>query len=240
MTNKKILTLILLVAVFVAASMLVKADPTGTAITFNQTDSGPTTTPANRSDSGGTITTMVLNAVQQNGNWKAYVGNITGTLTLDDSNSRTIFDWTLTASSISGEIYASRSSSPTWSSVNCSNITVVSSEQSALGFTASAADNLTNTFNETTHPAITTAGRTMPANSCNYSAATYVNDTKQSITGAFFPEVLFMDGSNLIYTTVIRQDTVGYLNTTTYDFQMIVADDPTAASTTYYFFAEIS
>src|SRR3989338_5789452 len=41
---------------------------------------------------GGYIFTMNLDTTQQNKRWKAYVGNVTGKLTLDDASSYTIFD----------------------------------------------------------------------------------------------------------------------------------------------------
>lgn len=233
---RPILALLLLFAV---VGVFVYADPTGVSITYNSTDSGPTVTAGNDSQPGGTITTMVLNVVQQNSNWKAYIGNITGTLTLDDSNSRTIFDWTLSAASITGEIYASRASSPTWGSVNCSNITTVAAEETALGHTPTAADSIRNTFNETTHTAMTTAGRTMPADSCN-ATSTFEDDARVTQASANFQELLLHDTTNIIYATAISQDTASYNGSETVDFQMIVADDTSATASTYYFFAEIS
>ena len=71
----------------------VKADPAGATVSDNVTATAATYFPDNRSDAGGTITTMVLSAVQQNDKWKAYVGNVSGSLTLDDSNGYTIYRW---------------------------------------------------------------------------------------------------------------------------------------------------
>jgi hypothetical protein len=229
------ITLLLCVAIF---AMNARGDPAGATITFNSTTNGPTNTPDNRSNAGGTITTVSLNAVQQDGQWKAYVGNISGALTLDDTAGNTIYQWNLVASSISGEIFASRASSVTWGNINCSSNALITTEESALGISGSTADSIRYTFNETTHPVIVTAGRTIPANSCN-STATFVNDTKQPIGSAYFPLILMADGTNNIYTTIINQDIIGFDSTRSFDFQMIVADTPTAANTTYYFYAEI-
>ena len=236
--TRNIKLMLALVLAFVSFAIWVNADPTGTTITYNSTDYGSTSLPANRTDPGGSITTMVLNAVQQNTKWKAYIGNITGALTLDDSLGNTIFDWTLTASEITGEVYASRASAITWASIGCVTTGIISSEQTALGFTANSVDNLTNTFNETTHQAMITAGITIPANTCR-STATYVNSTRQAQGSAYFQQLLLTDTSNMVYATFINQDLIGYDNSTSVDFQMILADDPTVASTTYYFYAEI-
>lgn len=236
MRNTKLLLVFLLVVSSFA--IWVHADPTGTSITYNFTDYGSTSTPANRIDPGGSITTIVLNAIQQNTKWKAYIGNITGSLTLDDSLGNTIFDWTLTASEITGEVYASRASAITWANIACVTPAIITAEQSALGFTASSVDNITNTFNETTHQAMITAGVTIPANTCR-STATYINSTKQSQGSAYFQELLLTDTSNLVYATFINQDLIGYDNSSSVDFQMILADDPSVVSTTYYFYAEI-
>ncbi|MGV8162890.1 MAG: hypothetical protein ACP5N2_06185 [Candidatus Nanoarchaeia archaeon] len=233
-----ILKLLMFGVLFAGFMSLVFADPMGTTITSNITDTGRTISPANRTDPGGTITTMVLNAIQQDQQWKAYVGNITGSLTLDDSSGYTIYSWSLSASEISGEIFASRSSSLTWSNVNCSSLATVQTEQSALNINDTVTDSIKNTFNFTVHPSMIVAGRTISADSCN-ATSTFVNDARQVQATADFPEILLHDNTNLIYATRINQDNVGYNGSNTYDFQMIVADNPTVTSTTYYFYAEI-
>lgn len=229
----------LIVVILMAAVFSVLADPSGTTISNNSTDPGATITPDNRTDPGGTITTMQLDATQQNQQWKAYIGNMTGTLTLDDSNSQTIFSWDLPASSITGEVYASRTNSISWGDVNCSEQSIIDTEHTALGISSGAVDSINATFNETTHNAIITGGRTIAANTCPATAA-FESDTRPSQAAANFQQVLFDDDVSLIYVTPITQDTTSYDGASTVDFQMILADDPTIAATTYYFFAEIS
>src|SRR5690606_17372311 len=90
---------------------MISAEPAGTLITFNQTVFGQAIDPANRTDDGGSITTLVVDALQQTTRWKAYIGNITGTLTLDDSTGNTIFQWALDETDVTGEIYSSTSNS---------------------------------------------------------------------------------------------------------------------------------
>jgi hypothetical protein len=232
-------TVFLLVIMSLVIMPLVSAEPAGVSITSNTTNYGRVIAPANRTDPGGSITTMVLDAIQQDTKWKAYIGNITGSLRLDDSAGNSIYQWSLGAASVTGEIYASRSSSITWSSVNCTNLATIQSEQTALGITAGDTDSIQNTFNTTTHPGFVVAGRGVVVNTCN-ATSTLVNNARQAQGSADFPEMLLYDTTNLIYATLINQDSMGYMGgAATYDFQMIVADDPSVASTTYYFYAEL-
>jgi hypothetical protein len=204
----------------------------------NSSTTASTVFPDNRSDAGGTINTLRLNTVQQNANWKAYVGNISGMLTLNDENGYTIYQWALGNAEVTGEIYVSRSSNISWSLLNCSNESLIAGEQTLIGFAASSVDDINKTYNETIHSPITVAGRTIAQNTCR-STATYVNDTAQAIASAYFPAVLLSSESNLIYVTPLNDDTDSYATGSLVDFQLIVPDDVTVASTTYYFYIEL-
>lgn len=236
--KKKTEVLILMIVTLVTLAAIAQAAPGGVSISSNSTNLGRTSFPANRSDPGGSITTMVLDAVQQDTQWKAYIGNISGSLKLDDSAGSTIFAWSLDAAATTGEVYASRANTITWASSACSTGATVTAEQTALSINGAGSDSINNTYNMTVHPGFSVAGIPIGANSCSFATSTYVNSAKQSQATADFPSVLLHDGTNLIYATIINQDTVGY-NGGTYDFQMIVADIPTVASTTYYFYAEL-
>ena len=230
---------LLALAVFVGVySFHVSADPTGVSILGNVTDTAPEYFPDNRSDQGGTITTLELSVTQQNSKWKAYVGNITGVLTLDDALGNSIFQWNLGAVDITGEVYVSRSSGVAWGDLNCSNVSLIEDEETFLGFTAGTVDSINYTFNETTHTAINVAGMTISADTCR-STSTFINDTRQDISDAIFQEVLLASGTDIVYTTKITQNVHSYNNDSFVDFQLIVPDDVTTAITTYFFYAEI-
>jgi hypothetical protein len=79
------------------------------------------------------------------------------------------------------------------------------------------------------------------ANSTCRSIATYVNDAKQAVSeSAVFQEVLLTDNANIVYATLLEDNSIGFDNGR-YDFQMIVPEDDTITTpTTYYFYAEIS
>ena len=227
--------------ILLASSILVYAVPSGPTITFISNETKQTSAARMINTTGGSITTMMLNATTQNPRWKAYVGNVTGTLTLDDANDNTIFDWTLT--NVIGEIYATRASGNiNWTGTNCSNSTHISNENFALNHT-NKDDNITKTFNSQSHNGFFAGTREILANTC-FSVRTYVNSTSQS---ARFEEVILYDGTNasngnIIYATPLEQDAYGFDNST-YDFQMIVPENGLAtwaSSTAYYFYVELT
>lgn len=235
--NNPVILGVLLVLASLLSVSLVFAQPTGTAITFNETDFGPTIGPSNRTDDGGTISTLVLDALQQTNRWKAYIGNITGSLTLDDSTGNTIFSWALDTSDVTGEVYSSRSDTVAWSQIRCADNTLITTEESILDMAASGAYTINKTFNETTHPALTIGAEIISANTCR-STSTYVNDAQQAIGSADFPLILLDDETDLVYTNIINAQTTGF-DGTSYDFQMIIPNDP-LNTTTYFFYVQLN
>jgi hypothetical protein len=236
-----LIKLLLVTIILLIGIKLINAEPSGPTITFisNETKNPAAATLINTS--GGSITTVILNATTQNPRWKAYVGNVTGTLTLDDANDNTLFDWTLTA--VIGEVYATRfSGTINWTGINCSNSTHISNEEIALNHT-NKDDNITATFDETTHEGFFAGTREILADTCP-SVHTYVNSTSQTTD---FEEIVLYDGTNetngnIVYATPLEQDMYGFDNQT-YDFQMIVPEVGLAtwtSSTAYYFYIELT
>jgi hypothetical protein len=180
---------------------------------------------------------LTLSANQQNYKWKAYVGNVTGTLALDDANGYSIYNWNLGNSS-GGEVYVSRYSSINFNSISCANQTAVNNDQTVTGMSSASADSINNKFNATTHRSFNVSTTTMSG--CR-STATYVNDAPQTMgPSALFQEILLMDNdTKMVYTTLIENDEAGY-NNLDYDFQLIVAENESATvPTVYYFWVEL-
>jgi hypothetical protein len=188
----------------------------------------------NRStDTKGTITTVTLSATQQDYKWKAYVGNVSGTLALADSNGMAIYDWN-TGTPV-GEIYVSRFSNINWNTIACVDQTSINTEQTGLSMSATVADNLNATFNATNHAGFSVG--TTPISGCR-STATYINGNPQSMSPtARFQEVLLRDTAtgNLVYTTLVNASAAGY-NNQNYDFQIIVGENESSTTPTRYFF----
>lgn len=240
--NNEILIWSFLLMIILSISLkMAYAEPSGPTVNILSNETKQPSAAALINTSGGSITTVVLNATTQNLRWKAYVGNTTGTLTLDDANNNTIFDWTLTE--VVGEIYATRTSQTiNWTGLNCSNKTHISNEEIALNHT-NKDDNITATFNQQTHQGFYAGTKQIKTNTC-FSVHTYVNSTSQSTN---FEEVILYDGTNetngnVVYATILEQDKFGF-NNNTFDFQMIVPEVglPTwAGSTAYYFYVELT
>ena len=227
-----------LVALVLAAAA--QATPSGPTVTSNTTYNASLTSALMINTSGGSFTEMVLNASSQNFRWKAYVGNVTGTLTLQDPTNYSIYNWNL--STVSGEVYVTRNSSVNWGNINCTNDTIITAEQTALNITSSRPDSINGTFFNTIHRSIY-VGQVQVRNSSCRSIVTYANGTSQVQTeNAPFQEVLLMDRTNLVYVTPLEGRIQGF-NFRRYDFQIIVPDygtDQISGSVGYYFYVELS
>ena len=272
--NSELNTLFLIILLSGILSLVltsVHALPTGPTITIlgNQTKAVANATKVNSSingtlSPGGYIFTTSLTSVQQNTRWKGYVGNVTGTLVLDDASDNRLFAWTL--SSVTGEVYATRTSgNVNWTGINCtwiadakrnasdglsSNRTPETLENAALSHT-NKDDNITATFNKANHTAITVGTRAIGKNEC-FSIQTYQRDAAQVFADsatANFTQVILFDGAknqttgNVVYETKIESDITGYRSDSTYDFQMIVPENGAvgfSSSTAYYFYVELT
>jgi len=228
----------IILSLILSIGFLTLADPNGVTIVSNQTETPTPQSAASLTTAGGSFTTLILNATTQTLTWKAYVGNITGSLTLDDASNFSIYDWDLTT--ISGEVYASRNSTIDWSSIRCLQDSLLATEETQLNITTTKVDSINQTFNDTIHSSFY-VGTTLIQNSTCRSVATYINDTAQAQNeSADFQEVMLDDTSRVVYATLLESDVEGY-SLETFDFQMIVAENPTVtASSTYYFWAELS
>ncbi len=234
--NRSILIALL---VFISLGVLIfAATPTNPTVISSTNETASPRPSLYLNTTGGSFTTLVFNATSQNYKWKAYVGNVTGKLTLDDSTNNTIYDWSF--STITGKVYASRNASIDWNSISCANRTTISAEDNSLNLTQSYVDTINKTFNMSIHKQFYAANNLIQNSTCP-AIATYVNDTSQGIDeSAKFQEVLLEDQDNkLIYTSIIDAGVEGFDNNR-YDFQMIVANDETALTPTpYYFYVEL-
>ncbi|MBR9677121.1 hypothetical protein GOV04_03200 [Candidatus Woesearchaeota archaeon] len=231
---------ILAIIMLLLIASLTAAIPAGPQILYNSTETAPVTPGTYLNTSGGTFTTLLINGTTQTPRWKAYAGNVTGKLTLDDSTNQTIYDWSL--ATITGEVYVSRNDTNiNWNDLKCANQSTIGAEQSYLNINNSNADSINNTFFNKTHKTFFAAGNSITNSTCQ-AIATYVNDQAQASSEAsLFQEVLLQDSTgNLIFTTLIEEDQQGF-DTSTYDFQIIIPEDETSQTPTpYYFYVELT
>ncbi len=236
------LMLMLVVAMMVCSLSfyLSYALPYGATISSSSTDSGPTIAPDSSTDDGGEIVTLVLDLEQQTNNWKAYVGNVTGKFILQNSNNYSIYEWP-SGDTIEGEVYISRNESVNFTSgaITCADNTEMNAENTFLGISGSAIYSVNGTFNSTNHSAFDVGENSISQNTCP-AIALWVNDTSQTPSpNAEFQEVALHDGKDLVFASIINDDNTGFDNTTTYDFQAIVAENASSSGTKYYFYLEL-
>jgi hypothetical protein len=186
--------------------------------------------------SGGYINVFNITARVQDPRWKGFVGNVTGSFTLDDSTGSTLYDWQL--SSLTGRIFATRNdTSLNWASIECANLTTLNAEANALNL-SNPDDTLNKTFNLTgTHNAFYVGSVPILANTCP-TLNTYSNSAPQDTT---FEEMALYSDPSIIYATIMEQGAVGY-NGDRYDFQEIVPENGTpgfSGSTPYYLYIEL-
>jgi len=241
--EKNLLFILLILLFFSSIFVLIRpidfaaAAPQGASIAYNYTETAAARPADSHTAAGGSFTTLILNVTSQTSKWKAYIGNVTGKLTLDNSNNKTIYDWALTT--VQGEVYVSRNNSVNFTGLICANQSNITSEEAYLNINSSSDDSINKTFAQRIHKSFVIGGTGTISNSSCYAVATYVNDTSQApAENATFQEILLFDRRNLVYVTLLENDQLGF-DIGRYDFQIIVPDDPTATSTTYYFYAEL-
>ncbi len=195
----------------------------------------------------GNVSALVLHAIGQTKAWQGYFGNITATVTLDDANNFTFYNWS--AAEPRGQIYATINKSISWDQVECFNVTNASKEtliENYYNIATDDVDGVAETYTTTDHPSFVVASRTMTGCPTSYI---FRDDTRQT---ADFANVLLSDpnipDTGWIYTTLIENKTAGSSNDLTCyngqpcDFQILVNEDghgTDTSTTTYYFWVEI-
>lgn len=230
-----ILCIIFFVGCEVKQASAVPTGPGSMGIIANETKVASNATEINIS--GGHIATINLTVTQQNSRWKAFVGNVTGKFTLDDSAGSTIYDWTL--ASITGRVFATRNSSTiSWPHINCSTNATLEVENAAMNQT-NAFDNITFTFRQRDHASFFVGAVQILADNCP-SLHTYINSATQS---SDFEEVALNDWSSnvTVYGTIMENDLGGF-DGGQYDFQMLVPENGApgyTGYTPYYLYVEL-
>jgi hypothetical protein len=238
--NTGVCVVLLAAVAFVFMASAVLADPTSpTSLTQVQsTTRNLSALPAQSIGAqGGNVTEMNIQALTITQSWQGYYGNISGTVTLQDGTNSTFYNWSM--ASFSARVFASRASSISWATVNCTNATNRTNEETYLGQTFADSDSVTNTFNTTTHPAFTVGSQNILANTC-FSTNGFVNNNSQ--TSNYDMLLLSPLNGQIIYMTQTNRTTVGF-DGKQHDFQLLVGENEKTGnigSTTYFFWTEFS
>ena len=128
----------------------------------------------------------------------------------------------------------------TWSAINCTNEGNITAENTFLGKTASESDSVGGTFSQNNHPSFLIGTLNMTQNSCNSTNA-YANTGQD--TSRFYQILLADLQGDIVYTTLIDENQAGF-DGRTFDFELLVGENGNetqeAATTTYYFYIELS
>ena len=241
---------IILLAMLIFPAYAQTTEPEGpTTITVEQTSRR---TPAGASTVqalAGNVTqiSIVGNTVTQT--WQAYYGNVSGTLTLDNADNDTIYDWSL--ADPEGEIYASEATVDfTHGNIFCydfdatdvgnSDFNTLAEYEALLGLEPDDADGINETFTEGTNYDSFYVGSYLIDATC---PTTQMYDQNGQQDADKFQEVLLYDNASdkLVYTAIIEQDQLGF-DGSAWDFEMIVGEnghDGDTTTTTYYFYVEL-
>jgi len=216
------------------ASINFDNSPNGANITeiSNERGTFALSTPSTILESGN-LTFFNFDSNVLTNSWQAYYGNITGGIKLESASGAVFYQWEILDPS--GEVYAARVSDINFATLNCTNSTQISTEESYIGHLSAAADSVTNTFDSATHPNFTIGEQFYDENLC-FATNMYSN----SVQSNNFFEVLLSDAANnIVYTTIIENNKLGFDNTP-YHFQMLVGENgQDSIGTSYYFFVEV-
>ncbi|MFH1133640.1 MAG: hypothetical protein V1735_04055 [Nanoarchaeota archaeon] len=112
-----VLFLFLVISLSVVYMALAVTTPEGPG-TFTEFNASRRTAvgPYLRAVYAGNVTGITITATTMTQAWAGFYGNITGTITLDDANNNTMYDWAV--ASPEGEIYASEATAIDWTTGN--------------------------------------------------------------------------------------------------------------------------
>jgi hypothetical protein len=233
--------------------VLAASQPEGpTTLTIESTSRRTAATSPTIDAIAGNVTQLTVQGLTITQTWQGYYGNVTGTITLDDSNNNTMYDWTL--ASPEGEIYASEAA-VTWTSgnVKCYDLElsevgysahyILTEVETDLGLAADDIDGFDETFPEVaagTYDAFY-AGEYLINATCPMTNTYNGSEVKSS---SDFQEVILYDNTSneLVYTAILEEtEPVGF-NDQNWDFQMLVGENGhngDTGTTTYYFYVEL-
>ena len=216
----------------------------------------------------GNISRITISGMSLTTHWAGFYGNITGTITLDDENNKTLYNWS--NSDPQGEIIATTATIVNWSngpasdegsanrknlrcwenshplnfglSDNGSEDTNRTELEHTFGLSVNDVDGVDETFlAANNHRPFTIGSANFTANHCPATNMFNINETQ---TGVDYEEVMLYDDTNnaVLWTALISNNSLGFTGGQT-DWEMMVlenANGTDTAPTTYYFYVELT
>lgn len=218
-------TRILIVGVLILAaiSAMAYAQPLGASTQVGTPQTISAGTPGNATAQGGNITLVNLTGRGRVNAWQGFYGQVAGNFSLEDTTGDVLYSWDIT--NHTGEVYASRFSTIDFTTV--AGVTTCTVDEDLTG---NGRERTNRTFfNATVNFTIGTVSITA---ACR--AYTYVNNA----TSTNWEEIIInATGVTSIYVVKINETTAVF-DGSLQDYQMIVPDNRTSATTVYYFYTE--
>ncbi|MFH0869572.1 MAG: hypothetical protein V1866_00765 [archaeon] len=180
----------------------------------------------------GNVTQLDLYGDTITTHWAGFYGNISGNVTLQDSDGKVFYDWTGVGVP-AGEIFASSINNVAWAGISCANSTLIDAIDTSLGIVAADADGVFETFAGNTHPNFQVGSAALSG--CNSTNA--YSDTGR--VASLYYQILLVDtAGTAVYTTLINDSATSFTGTS-YDFELLVGESDGAGSTSMYFYIEL-
>ncbi|NCN86654.1 hypothetical protein GW932_02380 [archaeon] len=201
--------------------------------------SSPVTPAASAEAQAGNVTELNIFGVSVTQTWQGYFGNVSGTLQLADSSDNIMYNWSL--ADPEGEVYASRLSSVNWENIQCFNWSENGTWlESDFGISPGDVDGVNETFSyDNLHDLFFTNQHQFNEGEC---MSTYIYDNSSSSVDNHFEEVLLWDGTDVVFTSLLEEQSVNGFDGKDHDFEMLVLEDGHETDvdvTTYYFYVEL-
>ena len=180
----------------------------------------------------GNVTEMNISGQTITDHWAGFFGEISGNITLENSDGDVFYDWT-GLTSVAGEVFASNDSGVNWAGIGCASVAEVLALETFLGIVPSDPDRINQTYTSTSHPAFNVSGTQLSG--CNSTNA-YVNSGPSAT--AFYQILLTDTEGDPVFTTLINDTTTGF-DGNTHDFQLLVAEPDSVGTTPLYFYVEL-
>ena len=219
----------ILVSIMVATN--IKGDPSGVTLDRGASSRGTNPSATQTTAQAGNITQMNIDQSRITDTWQGFYGNVSGQIVLENGVGNNFYDWDYL--SLTGEIYATRSTVSDWTTINCTNRTQWQNEELKLGISTTQLDGINETYSQTSYPTFLVGARQM--NGCK-STRPY----KATSSASRFWNVLLNSNSiNTVYAAILAENKNAFDNSTA-DFEILVPVNRTIGTATYYFYAELS
>ena len=239
------LILVIGLSAFVFATPPVGSESIGQITSSRRTDFNDTAQTVQAQ--AGNVTQLEINITLQTNHWQGYYGNISGTITLDDANNYSMYRWQ-GMGDVNGNIYATEASSVSWPNLLCANMSPsmqtydckgqgedcmnVTDMNNKYGMSPTDADSIDKTFTSVKNITVDTVSLT----NCP-GTNLYQNDSAQSTS--WNETILTVNNTETLIYAVQTENNVYGFNNKTWDFQMLVGQNESVGTTTYYFYVEL-